>query len=131
MSQGSDTSAADTGAGAPNTARAIARTARSTTGNRLPRRCVADRSTETSSVAVPLHYGTEAGGCGEGESAQRPPLTAAAVAGLQLGQGSVSRGPAGDAQAQGGLDARDRAVGVQRPLLVGLAVAVPDLHLGP
>src|SRR5581483_7110966 len=52
------------------------------------------------------------------------------VAGPQFDEGAVGGGCPGDVQAQAGLDAGDRSVGVDVPLLVGSAVTVRDLHRG-
>src|SRR5688572_8011391 len=58
----------------------------------------------------------------------RPALVGAAVAGPEDDGGAVGGGGAVDVKAQGGeADAADRAVAVERPLLVVGAVAVPDL----
>src|SRR5207302_10233934 len=51
-------------------------------------------------------------------------------AGGQLNQGAVGGGGVGEVEAQSGLDSFDGAVGVDLPLLVGLAVAVPDDGFG-
>jgi hypothetical protein len=45
--------------------------------------------------------------------------------------GPVCSRPAGGRQAQARLDTGDGAIGVEVPLLVGAAVAVPQRHLGP
>src|SRR5207248_4724790 len=54
-----------------------------------------------------------------------------AVAGPQLDRGTVGRLSAGDVQAQPRLDPGDGAVGIDVPLLVATAVAVPDLDFRP
>src|SRR3954453_19980508 len=63
-------------------------------------------------------------------SALGPLLVARAVTGPEDQQGAVGGSGAVRAQAQAGLHAGDRAVGVQVPLLVGPAIAVPDEHPG-
>ncbi len=70
-------------------------------------------------------------GRGRGGRGQAGPLlVAAAVARPQLHGGAVGGRAAGDVQAQAGLDAGDRSVGVHPPLLVRAAAAGPDLHPG-
>src|SRR4051812_44420221 len=100
-------------ADAPNAARAIARATRSMAFHLRRRGRTVGSIMATSSVAVPPHGGAEAAsgrrggprpsGAGrprgrarpvlgrgaEGDSSQRPALAAAAVAGPQLGEGSV------------------------------------------
>src|SRR5690348_1614927 len=65
-----------------------------------------------------------------GRSVARPLLVAAAVARPQLQQGAVGGPAARGVQAEPGLTAGDRAVGVDGPLLVAAAVAGVDVHLG-
>ena len=60
----------------------------------------------------------------------RPPLVRLAVAGPQRDGGSVGGLRTGDVQAQPGLVAGDRAVGVGPEPLVGPAIAGPDLQPG-
>src|SRR4051794_13279603 len=63
-------------------------------------------------------------------SVQGPLLVVRAGAGGELEQGAVPGAGTGDVEAEPGLDAGDRSVGVERPLLVVLPVAVPDDDLG-
>src|SRR5688572_22843767 len=60
-----------------------------------------------------------------------PALVGAGVAGPDVDGGTVCRTGVADIEAQSGLDVTDRAVGVDGPLLVGGAVAVPDPCPGP
>src|SRR5439155_24165837 len=84
--------------------------------------------------AVHLRHGaggTAAGSAGSAASGARsagpaPLLVAAAVAGPDLDRGAVGGRRTGHVEAESGLDAHDRAVGVEPPLLVRSAVAVPD-----
>src|SRR4051794_29936232 len=63
-------------------------------------------------------------------SAEGPLLVVGAGAGGELEWGAVGGGGSGDVEAEPGLDAGDGSVGVERPLLVVLTVAVPDDDLG-
>src|SRR5947209_6261006 len=65
-----------------------------------------------------------------GPFSRGPLLVARAGAGGELDQGAVGGGGSGDVEAEPGLDPGDGAVRVRGPLLVGLAVAVPDDDLG-
>src|SRR4051794_36611969 len=58
-----------------------------------------------------------------------PSLVRGRGAGPQQHGGSVGGQVVVDVETQAGLDAPDGAVGVDRPLLVGTPVAVPDLRL--
>src|SRR4051812_4622051 len=70
------------------------------------------------------------GATGE-RSAPGPLLVGRRRAGPQQGQRAVGGLVVGDVQTQAGLVGADRAVALEGPLLVGAAVAVPDLHLRP
>ncbi len=59
-----------------------------------------------------------------------PLLVATAVAGPDIHPGAVGRACTNHVEAEAGLAADDRAVGVEGPQLVRASVAVPDLHLG-
>src|SRR5215471_976228 len=58
-----------------------------------------------------------------------PALVGRVAARPEVDQRRVAGCVAGDVEAQPGGDAADRSVGVDGPLLIGPAVAVPELHL--
>src|SRR5437660_11522634 len=60
-----------------------------------------------------------------------PPLVRGVAAGPEVDQRPVGGCVAGDVAAQARGDSAHRAVGVDGPLLIGSAVAVPQLHLRP